>query len=103
MDVFISGILSPVDLTVSQAAVLPALSVEPHLSNPDLAWDRFVTPQSMVALLSSLESRGLIVRRPHPAGGRAMPAEITARGSEQLMVVRMAMREVEHRCCGPGD
>jgi DNA-binding MarR family transcriptional regulator len=89
--------LAPVDLTAAQAAVLSALAYDSHLSNAELARAGFVTPQSMVELLKSLEIRGLIVRRPHPSGGRAMPAELTPQGAKQLLAVHMAMREVEQR------
>jgi len=51
----------------------------------------------MVTLLKSLETRGLIVRRAHPEGGRAMPAELTPEGAKKLMTFRLAMREVEQR------
>src|SRR5260370_33386195 len=89
--------LAPVDLTAAQAAVLSALAYDSHLSNAELARAGFVTPQSMVELLQSLEIRGLIVRRPHPSGGRAMPAELTPQGAKQLLAVHMAMREPHQR------
>jgi DNA-binding MarR family transcriptional regulator len=91
------GALAPLDLTASQAALLSALAYDPHLSNAELARVSFVTPQSMVELLRSLETRGFIVRRPHPSGGRAMPAELTPEGAKQLLAVHLAMRDVEER------
>jgi DNA-binding MarR family transcriptional regulator len=95
--VAIDEALAPTGVTASQLAVLSALSSQPRLSNADLARATFVTPQSMVPLLTSLEARGLIVRRPHPSGGRAMPAELTARGVEQLRGGRIAVKKVEER------
>ena len=89
--------LAPLDLTASQAAVLSALAYGSQLSNAELARDSFVTPQSMGEILQSLEARGLIVRRPHPSGGRAMPAELTSQGAKQLLAVHLAMREIEER------
>lgn len=89
--------LAPLDLTAAQAGVLSALAYDSHLSNAELARVSFVTPQSMVELLQSLEARGLIVRRPHPSGGRAMPAELTPEGAKQLLAVHLAMREVEEK------
>ena len=89
--------LAPLDLTASQAAVLSALAYGSQLSNAELARNSFVTPQSMGEILQSLEARGLIVRRPHPSGGRAMPAELTAQGAKQLLAVHLAMREIEER------
>jgi len=49
----------------------------------------------MVEILQSLEARGLIVRRPHPSGGRAMPAELTSKGAKQLLAVHLAISEIE--------
>jgi len=90
-------VLAPLDLTASQAAVLSALAYGSQLSNAELARNSFVTPQSMGEILQSLEARGLIVRRPHPSGGRAMPAELTSQGAKQLLAVHLAMREIEER------
>lgn len=76
--------------------MLSELSLVPRSSNADLARASFVTPQSMVTMLKSLGTRGLIVRTANPKGGRAMPTELTADGAKKLMVFRLAMREVEH-------
>jgi DNA-binding MarR family transcriptional regulator len=89
--------LSPAGLTMAEASVLSELSLVPRRSNADLARASFVRPQSMVTLLKSLETRGLIVRRANPQGGRTMPAELTPEGAKQLMAFRLAMREVEQR------
>ena len=89
--------LSPAGLTMAEASVLSELSLVPHRSNADLARAAFVRPQSMVTLLKSLETRGLIVRRANPEGGRTMPAELTPDGAKKLMAFRLAVREVEQR------
>jgi DNA-binding MarR family transcriptional regulator len=89
--------LAPAGLTGSQVAVLSALWSVPGLSNADLARVTFVTPQSMVPLLTSLEARGFIVRHAHPSGGRAMPAKLTAKGIKHLKVGWTAAKNVEDR------
>jgi DNA-binding MarR family transcriptional regulator len=89
--------LAPTGLTSAQVAVLSALRSEPHLSNAELARASFVTPQSMVPLLGALEEKGLIVRRPHPSGGRAMPAELTSQGVNALQIGWTAVKTVEDR------
>jgi DNA-binding MarR family transcriptional regulator len=89
--------LAPAGLTVSQIAVLSALSAEPGLSNADLARLTFVTPQTMVPLLSSLEASGLIVRESHPSGGRKMPAKLTTQGIAKLRAGWKAVQTVEER------
>lgn len=87
--------LEPVHLTMPEAAVLVELSLSPGRSNAELARSAFMTPQSMIAMLSALEKRGLIIRRTSPDGGRAMPAELTEEGSRQLLRFYLAMRNVE--------
>jgi DNA-binding MarR family transcriptional regulator len=89
--------LAPTGLNGAQVALLSALRSEPHLSNAELARATFVTPQSMVPLLGTLEAKGFIVRHPHPAGGRAMPAELTPRGLEALQTGWTAVKSVEDR------
>jgi DNA-binding MarR family transcriptional regulator len=89
--------LAPAGLTASQMAVLSALSTEPGLSNADLARVTFVTPQTMVPLLSSLEGRGLLVRHAHPSGGRAMPARLTTQGVALLKTSWKAVQTVEEQ------
>jgi DNA-binding MarR family transcriptional regulator len=51
----------------------------------------------MVEILMLLERKGLILRKAHPDGGRAMLAELTKRGGEKLLEVHLAMRSVEER------
>ncbi|MFZ0593850.1 MAG: MarR family transcriptional regulator [Bryobacteraceae bacterium] len=85
------------DLTISQANVLTELAYGPARSNAELARIHFVTPQTMVEILMSLERRGLMVRTPQPEGGRAMLAELTKEGTRKVFAVHLAMRQVEER------
>lgn len=87
--------LGPIHLTMAEVSVLAELSVAPHRSNAELARAAFITPQSMIAMLSALERRGLVVREPNPGGGRAMPAQLTEEGSKQLLQFHLVMRQVE--------
>src|SRR5690349_3088702 len=61
--------LRPLGLSLPQVAIMAALKQSPGLSNAELARTAFVTPQTMVQLLTSIEVAGLVVRRRHPAGG----------------------------------
>ena len=59
------------DLTTPQYGVLSALQKAPGLSNAELARRSFVTPQTMIRIVASLEDKGLVTRgapvaRPHP-------------------------------------
>lgn len=89
--------LADSDLTAAQANVLTEIAYGPPRSNAELARLHSVTPQSMVEILASLERRGLISRSAEPDRGRAMPAELTKEGHSQLLLVHLAMRQVEQR------
>ncbi|MBI3972476.1 MAG: MarR family transcriptional regulator [Chloroflexi bacterium] len=89
--------LRPYRLTLPQVGVLVALKRSPGLSNAELARGSFITPQSMAELLSGMEAAGLVTRRPHPAGGRVLPAELTPAGAATLQACRSAMMDVEAR------
>ena len=91
----IEGALGKTTLTPSQVAVLSALSSQPGLSNAELARLAFVKPQTMVPLLSAVERRGLIIRKPHPSGGRAMPATLTPKGVATLRSAREILKQLE--------
>lgn len=89
--------LGPLDLTVTQYAVLIALDEEPGLSNADLARRAFVTPQSMFAVLQELERRQLVVRRPHPQHQRVLQAGLTAAGRRTLRSAAAAVDAIEEQ------
>lgn len=84
-------------MTVAQANLLTELAYGPARSNAELARIHFVTPQTMVEILTSLERRGLVVRTAQPEGGRAMLAELTKEGTRKAFAVHLAMRQVEER------
>ncbi len=89
--------LQDAGLTAAQANVLTELAYGPPRSNAELARVHFVTPQTMVEILASLERRGLISRMSQPEGGRAMLAELTKEGGGKVLAVHLAMRQVEER------
>lgn len=66
------------DLSLPQYTALSLLRERGGLSNAQLARRIFVTPQSMAAVISSLEERGLIART--PAAGRVLSTELTDAG-----------------------
>jgi DNA-binding MarR family transcriptional regulator len=84
-------------LTLPQAAVLSALRFRPGQSNAELARSGFMRPQSMAEVLEGMVAAGLVTRRPHPAGGRALQAELTPAGARTVPVVDAAMSGVEAR------
>jgi DNA-binding MarR family transcriptional regulator len=92
--------LQEAGLTVAQANVLTELAYGQPSSNAELARMNFVTPQTMVEILMSLERRGLIVRTAQPEGGRAMLAELTKEGTKKVFAVHIVMRRIEQRLLG---
>lgn len=89
--------LQSANLTFVQAHVLTELAYGPPRSNAELARLHFVTPQSMVEVLISLEHRNLIARAGRPEGGRAMLAQLTEEGTHKVFGVHLAMRKVEEQ------
>lgn len=89
--------LRPLDLTAPQYAVLAALELEPGTSNAALARAAFVTPQTMVRIVASLERQGLVVREADPSHGRIRRALLTARGREVVAQAHAIVEDVEAR------
>ena len=87
--------LRPHALSLPQLAILVSLKRSPGLSNADLARGAYMTPQSMVELLAGLESAGLVVRHPHPRGGRALQAKLTPAGNAALLAARATIAHTE--------
>ena len=82
--------LSDLGLTAAQYAALYNLRRHPGASNAELARLSFVTPQTMVRIVSGLEHAGLIRRAPSPAHRRVLQARLTGKGAS-------ALRQAQHR------
>ena len=90
-------VLGPHGLTTPQYALLSALERQPGISNAELARRAFVTPQTMVRILATLEARGLVARHPHPSHGRIRPASLTARGARLVAGCHREVADTEQR------
>src|SRR5277367_4068493 len=84
-------------LNTAQFAALFALKREPGLSNADLARRAFVTPQTMIRIVEGLESRGLIVRAPHPTHGRVLETSLSPSGKKLVAASSQSVIDVEAR------
>lgn len=73
---------NPGGLNLSQTAALALLNESSGMTNADLARAQAMKPQSMNAILASLEQEGLVERSPHPTDGRQILFSLTARGVE---------------------
>lgn len=89
-------VLKPLGLSVSQYAVLHALSIAP-LSGAQLARVCCVTPQSMASLLATLEGKELIERSPSDVHAQVLVARLTRSGHALFREADAAALGVEAR------
>jgi DNA-binding MarR family transcriptional regulator len=92
----LEAVLRPLGMTITHYACLELLAQRPGLSNSELARGAFVTRQSMNVLLQALERQGLVARPARAPVGRALPAELTARGRRQLKMASGSPRRARH-------
>jgi DNA-binding MarR family transcriptional regulator len=81
-------------LSLSESSALARLDREGPSTSAALAKLEQITPQSMGATLSALESRGLVQRRPDPDDGRRAVMSLTRAGSDIVRRRRDASTEV---------
>lgn len=82
------------EMTLSQASVLSLLEREGPATPGVLATKERISPQSMGAILISLEALGLVSRTPDPTDGRSLVISLTEVG---LQAVHGARRHREER------
>jgi DNA-binding MarR family transcriptional regulator len=82
------------ELTLSQASVLGLIEREGPATPSVLATRERISPQSMGAILVSLEALGLISRTPDPTDGRRLVISLTEAG---LQILHGARRQKEER------
>jgi DNA-binding MarR family transcriptional regulator len=82
------------EMTLSQASVLSLLEREGPATPGILATKEHISPQSMGAILISLEALGLVSRTPDPTDGRRLVISLTEAG---LQAVRGSRRQREER------
>ena len=78
------------ELPWSLMAVIRRLDHDGPATTADLARAENVKPQSMGAIVSALEARGLVERRPHATDGRQVTIALTARGEKARYEARAA-------------
>ncbi len=82
------------EMTLSQASVLSLLEREGPATPGVLATKERISPQSMGAILISLEALGLVSRTPDPTDARSLVVSLTEAG---LQAVQGARRHREER------
>jgi DNA-binding MarR family transcriptional regulator len=81
------------ELTLPETAALVRLDHGGPATATALARQEQISPQSMGATLSALESRGLLTRAPDPADGRRVVLSLTTAGLDVLRAKRTARAE----------
>jgi DNA-binding MarR family transcriptional regulator len=89
------GVLAEHGLTMPQYAVLAQLAKRPGISNADLARLSFVTPPTMIRIVTTLEELGLLSRVDRPTEGRARAAQLSATGKQRLAAASADVDAVE--------
>jgi len=89
--------LKSIELTTPQYAVLAQLELKPGISNAELARSSFITAQTMHAIVSNLEKRGLVKRRSNTSHGRILCTELTEVGYKSVCQAHDVIRGVESR------
>lgn len=90
------------DLTLPERSALSRLDQAGPSTSAALARQEQISPQSMGATLSTLESRGLVKRSPDPGDGRRIVLSITEDGLQNLRARRTERTEQLSRALSEG-
>jgi len=82
-------------VTTTEYVALSVLRDRDGMSSAELARWAFVTPQAMNLVISALERRRLVRRRPDPQHRRVLRASVTSKGRQVLERCDRSMDEIE--------
>jgi DNA-binding MarR family transcriptional regulator len=82
-------------VTTTEYVALSVLRDRDGMSSAELARWAFVTPQAMNLVISALERRRLVRRRPDPQHRRVLRASVTAKGRQVLEGCDRSMDQIE--------
>jgi DNA-binding MarR family transcriptional regulator len=89
--------LRPLGLTVPQFMAMYRLAEHPGAPAAELARQCFVSPQNMTTVVTNLETKGLVERRPHPYHRALVELRLTAQGRRLLRRADRVTLAVESR------
>lgn len=94
-------LFSPYRLTTDQYALMRAVQRQQGIRQADLSNEIFAEPNTVTAMVSLLEKRGILRRKPSPTDGRARLLYLTAHG--QTVMQRLSadwdpMRHILNEC-----
>lgn len=76
-------------------SVLSLLAHNPGATSRQLCATLDILPPNLVSLVASMDSRGLIERRPHPHDGRAVGLHLTTAGKKLMREAEAAVVQLE--------
>ena len=88
--------LRPVDFSV-----LSLITHNPGITSRQLCAALGILPPNLVKLVSDLDKRGLLVRKPHPEDGRAIGLHLSTDGRKLMRDAEVAARDLEDRVSAP--
>jgi len=96
IDAFLGGMAAH-DLRPVDFSVLSLVMHNPGITSRQLCATLGILPPNLVGMVSALERRGLVLRRPHPTDGRAMGLHLTQAGQRLMRKAERTAAEVEAR------
>jgi DNA-binding MarR family transcriptional regulator len=73
--------MEPLGLRPVDFSVLTLIAHNPGATSRQICSALDILPPNLVGMLKSLQTRGLVVRRPHPSDGRAQGLHLTPQGA----------------------
>lgn len=87
--------LAPYELKPVDFSVMSTIHHNPGVTSRQLCSALSLLPPNLVGLIQSLESRGLIERKPHPHDGRAVGLHATAKGQALIVQAEQTASQLE--------
>jgi DNA-binding MarR family transcriptional regulator len=87
--------MAPYGLKQIDFSVLSLLAHNPGATSRQLCNTLDILPPNLVSLVATLDSRGLIERRPHPHDGRAVGLHLTPDGESLIREAEQAVVQLE--------
>jgi DNA-binding MarR family transcriptional regulator len=87
--------MAPYGLKQIDFSVLSLLAHNPGATSRQLCTTLDILPPNLVSLVATLDSRGLIERRPHPHDGRAVGLHLTSAGEALVREAEQAVVQLE--------
>jgi DNA-binding MarR family transcriptional regulator len=87
--------LAPYGLKPVDFSVMSTICHNPGVTSRQLCATLNLLPPNLVGLIQSLESRGLIERKPHPHDGRAVGLHATPKGHGLMVQAEQTATELE--------